>query len=263
VNFVRLLAEEYKLVDLELLESKANGIPKESTQLKLAGLKENLTKLLNKLATKENHNLVGVIFMGDTAARIGDTPTAETLYKRAIDQAEKEKAANPDAKGEHPAIPRIQAQVVGLMLQKGQFEEGIKLIDKLIESQPRALEPKMVKGRLLQGWAEKAPVHFAEAEAHWAELRNMLNKMAKKPPEYFECNYNVALCLVKQAEDNKDAAKAKTASQLLHTMLSKSPKLSGPEMVARYNMLLEKSNKLAGEDPAAAAKANKAPAGKK
>jgi hypothetical protein len=256
VNFVRLLAEEYKLVDLQLLESKANGIPKESTQLKLAGLKENLTKLLGKLATKQNHSLAGLIFMGDTSARIGDTPIAEELYKRALDQAEKEKAANPGAAAGGntalAAIPRIQAQVVGLMLQKKQFEEGIKLIDKLIAEQPRALEPKMVKGRLLQGWAEQAPAHFKEAEAHWTELRNMLNKMAKKPPEYFECNYNVALCLVKQAEDNKDPAKAKTARQLLHTMMSKSPKLSGPEMVARYNMLLEKAGKLVGEEEASA-----------
>ncbi len=267
VNFVRLLAEEYKLVDLELLESKANAIPKESTQLKLAGLKENLTKLLGKLATKQNHSLAGLIFMGDTSARIGDTPTAEQLYKRALDQAEKEKAANPGAAAGGntalQAIPRIQAQVVGLMLQKGQFEEGVKLIDKLIEEQPKALEPKMVKGRLLQGWAEKTPAHFGEAEAHWTELRNMLNKMAKKPPEYFECNYNVALCLVKQAEDNKDAAKAKTARQLLHTMMSKSPKLSGPEMVARYNMLLEKATKISGEDvPPANGKAPKTPAAK-
>jgi hypothetical protein len=265
VNFVRLLAEEYKLVDLQLLESKANGIPKESTQLKLAGLKDNLTKLLGKLSTKQNHSLAGLIFMGDTAARIGETPTAEDLYKRALDQAEKEKAANPDAVAGPgsalQAIPRIRAQVVGLMLQKGQFEEGVKQINTLIEEQPRALEPKMVKGRLLQGWAEKSPEHFAEAEAHWTELRNMLNKMQKKPPEYFECNYNVALCLAKQAEDNKDMAKAKTARQLLHTMLSKSPKLSGPEMVARYNMLLEKVTKLSGEDPAPAG--GKAPAGKK
>lgn len=267
VNFVRLLAEEYKLVDLELLEQKATGIPKQATEVKLAGLKENLTKLLEKLANKQNHTLPGVIFMGDTSARIGNTEIAEKLYKRALEQVDKEKEAeknNPQApagaaNSVAKAIPRIRAQLVGLMIQKGQFAEGVVEIDKLIDEQPNALEPKIVKCRLLQGWAEKDPKHFKEAENAWGSVRNMLSKVRKnpKPPEYFECNYNVALCLWMEFEQTKDMTKVDQARKLLHTMISTSPKLSGPEMVARYKMLLDKLEKA---NPAAAGPAAAAPA---
>lgn len=260
VNFVRLLAEEYKVVDVELMEQKSSGIPQESTEKKLAGLKENLIKLLDKLAGKQNHTLAGLIYMGDTGARIGNTEIAEKLYKRALEQVDKEREKekeNPQAQAGSSsvlnAIPRIRAQLVGLMIQKGQFAEGVTEIDKLIEEKPNALEPKMVKCRLLQAWAEKDPKHFKEAESAWAFVRNMLSKVRKnpKPPEYYECNYNVALCLWMEFEQTKDAAKADQARKLLHTMISTSPKLSGPEMVVRYKMLLDKLDKaLAGANPA-------------
>lgn len=252
VNFVRLLAEEYKVVDVQLMEQKSTGIPQESTEKKLAGLKDNLAKLLDKLSSKQNHTLAGLIYMGDTGARIGNTDIAEKLYKRALEQVEKEKQANPQGQAGNnsaiKAVPRIRSQLVALMIQKGQFAEGVTEIDKLIEEQPNALEPKMVKCRLLQAWAEKDPKHFKEAESAWAFVRNMLSKVRKnpKPPEYYECNYNVALCLWMEYEQSKDTAKADQARKLLHTMISTSPKLSGPEMVLRYKMLLEKLDKALG-----------------
>jgi hypothetical protein len=193
--------------------------------------------------------------MGDTSARIGDVDIAEKLYKRALDQAEKEKG-NAPAEGAAPgssaldAIPRIRAALVGLLLQKEQYEAGVTEIDKLILEKPKALEPKMVRGRLLQAWAEKEPKYYNDAELQWQALRNMMERMPKKPSEYYEANFNLAWCLymeyqqAKNKEDPKVVGKLTVARQLLHTMITKSPKLNGPEMVIRYNQLLEKLDKL-------------------
>ena len=54
--------------------------------------------------------------------------------------------------------------------------------------------------------------------------------------------YRVAACLVREAEKSADKAivsdRARTAEQLLKAALVLSPKLNGPDMVARYRKLI-------------------------
>ncbi len=151
-------------------------------------------------------------------------------------------------------MTRIQAQLVGLLRQKGQFAEGLEQVNKLIEQFPNALEPKMEKGRLLQSWADVEPARFGDAVAHWTTLRTRLSKIAKKPPEYYEVVYNAASCLFTDGLKTQDLQKALQAEQLLNATLVLSPHLNGPEMVARYKELLQKTRQLQGRDSAASAK---------
>ena len=255
VNFVRLLAEEYKVGEVTLADAKSEGDPKkiESAEQRLFNLKGTLSKLLKKLESKQNHSLAGRIYMGDVAAKIGSTDVAETLYNKALEQAEKEKTEGGAESPALKAIPRIRAQVVGLLQQKGKYEEGIIQIDKLIAEQPKALEPKVVRARLLQAWAEEKrdPVKLQTAAKEWAELRNKLKTGRTKLPEFYEANYYVALCLWMEYEATKDPKHAGDARKVLHTMMLQSSTLSGPEMVAKYKQLMGKINKAIGE-PAAA-----------
>ncbi len=135
---------------------------------------------------------------------------------------------------------------MGLLRQKKEYAQGLAEVDKLIAAYPNALEPKMEKGRLLQDWAETEPAHFDEAVAHWTMLRTRLARFAKKPPEYYEVVYNAATCLVTESFKKQDAKKALQAEQLLNATLVLSPKLSGPDMVARYKAQLAKARELRG-----------------
>ena len=62
--------------------------------------------------------------------------------------------------------------------------------------------------------------------------------MRKKPPEYFEVMYNAAYCLLQEAKEKGDRKKAGDAAKMLNSSLIISPKLNGPDMVAKYKVLL-------------------------
>jgi hypothetical protein len=100
----------------------------------------------------------------------------------------------------------------------------------------------MEKGRILQAWAEKDESKFNPAVEQWVDIRSKLQRMARKPPEYYEVNYNAALCLYIESQKKKDPKKAVDAAKLLNALLFTTPKLNGPEMVAQYMDLLKKTD---------------------
>jgi hypothetical protein len=108
----------------------------------------------------------------------------------------------------------------------------------------------MEKGRILQGLAEKDPARFRAAAAYWVALRNRLQPLPKKPAEYYEAMYNVAACLLGEAEKTGDKTvaleRARQAEQVLKAALVLSPKLNGPENVARYEALLQRAIAMQG-----------------
>jgi hypothetical protein len=111
----------------------------------------------------------------------------------------------------------------------------------------------MERGQILEAWAEKDPAKFDQAVGHWVMLRTRLQPMRKKPAEYYEVMYNVAKCLVREAERSTDKAVvldcAKKAEQVLKAALVLSPKLNGPDMVAKYRVLLDKAITMQGRSP--------------
>ena len=68
-----------------------------------------------------------------------------------------------------------------------------------MKAQPRALEPKLEKCRLLQAWGEKDPKHFGEALGDWDTLRRQLERYKDKlKKEFYEVVYSEAVCLYKR-----------------------------------------------------------------
>ena len=111
----------------------------------------------------------------------------------------------------------------------------------------------MEKGRILEAWAEKNPAKFDDAVKHWAAVRNRLQGMKKKPNEYYDVMYNVAKCLVREAEKSKDktakANRANEAEKVLNSAMILSPKLNGPDTVAKYKLLLRQAIIMQGRSP--------------
>jgi len=112
----------------------------------------------------------------------------------------------------------------------------------------------MVKGRMLQAWAEKDSTKWADAVGQWTLVRQRLGSGPNKPPEFYEVLYNAAFCLFEDSQKNQDPAKAKQAEQLLNAGKVSNPKLSGPDMVAKYKQLLDAIAKAQKANPTAAAR---------
>ncbi|MBI3836876.1 MAG: hypothetical protein HY288_02935 [Planctomycetia bacterium] len=244
-SMLKMLGDGWKQAEAAAIEARtaADPMARSTAEAAVAERKDLLGQLLAKLATRKQNTLAAMIYIADTAGQLGQPDTARELYQAILVQAEQDPAFK-QANGQ--ALTRIQAQLVGLLRQKGQYAEGLAQVDKLIQTFPNALEPKMEKGRLLQSWADVDPAHFSEAVAHWTMLRMRLARIAKRPPEYYEVVYNAASCLFTESLKTKNEQQALQAEQLLNATLVLNPHLDGPEMVAKYKELLQKVRQLQG-----------------
>jgi hypothetical protein len=252
-SMLKMFGDEWKRAEAAAIEARTAGdaAARSAAEAAAGERKQRLSQLLAQLASRKENSLPAMIYIADFSAQLGQNDTARELYQAILTRAESDatfKQANA------AALTRIQSQLVGLLRQKGQYAEGLEEVDKLIAKFPNALEPKMEKGRLLQAWSDKDPAHFDDAVAHWTVLRTRLAKAAKKPPEYYEVVYNAASCLFTDGLKTQNQQKALQAEQLLNATLVLSPKLNGPEMVARYKELLQKARQLQGRPANASAK---------
>jgi len=252
VEFAKLLNLERKKAEAQVTELEV-GIQKEelkAAQARLASMEDLLGKILLNLSQRTELGLGHMIFVGETLNTIGKTVEASQLFQAILKRME---ADHEFAERGQKALSLIRTELLKALRKQEKFEEAAKQVDQLIQEHPRALEPLMEKGRILEAWAEKDPTKFDLAVGHWATLRTRLQPMKKKPPEYYEVMYNVAKCLVREAEKSTDKAvaldRAKKAEQVLKAALILSPKLNGPDTVARYKVLLDKAITLQGRSP--------------
>ncbi len=248
VTFARTLLAQYKLASAAMIEAQASTdlSLRITAEPRLTLVKDLAVKLLAPLAGRASNTPANLIFIGDLAMLTGQSELASTIYHRILDRAAEDPAF---AKQCGAGLIRVRSQLIELLREEGKYDEGIQQADKLIEQVPKALEPLMAKGRLLQAWAETDPSKFPEAVAHWASLRQKLEPMRKKPAEYYEVNYNVALCLYLESQKTGDASKGIDAQKVLNALLISAPKLDGPDTVARYKDLLRKLEQ--GDQPPA------------
>ncbi len=252
MSFAKLLNLERQKADAAVTqaESSAEGGAIDAAKTKQTAVQELLGKILVKLATRKELGLGSMMFIGETLNAIGMTAEASEQFQRIIKRTEED----PEfAKLAAKAMSRIRAELLKVLRDQGKYEDAIKQVNKLIETNPNALALLMEKGRILEAWAEKDSTKFEDAVKHWADLRNRLQHMKKKPPEYYEVMYNVAKCLVREAEKSKDKKvildRANTAEKVLKSPLVTARKSMGPDMVAKYVALLNKAIVMQGRKP--------------
>ncbi len=252
MRFARLLNVERQKADAAVTNAEAGNEPGalDAAKTKLGAVQELLGKILVKLAVRKELGLGSMMFIGETLNTIGMTNEASEQFQRIIKRTEEDPQF---AKEAAKAMSRIRAELLKVLRDQGKYEDAIKQVNKLIETNPNALALLMEKGRILEAWAEKNPAKFEDAVKHWADLRNRLQPMKKKPPEYFEVMYNVAKCLMREAEKSKDKTvimdRANTAEKVLKSPLITLRKSMGPDMVAKYTALLNKAIIMQGRKP--------------
>jgi hypothetical protein len=258
-----------KLLEKEV--QKQEGLEKDSTSAdsaqnaKAAAEKAKAVykQLLEKLAPRQLLSVPQCALLGDACKDAGLIDQARDLYMRIVNK--KDDPSFMAEKNNQNALTKALAAMAGLLRDEGKDEEALKAISELIKSHPNALEPLMEKGRILLTLANKDPDRFPEAIDHWANLRIRLDRMAKKPKEYFEVVYNCSVCLASEAKKQHDKAKLQQAQQLLKATMFKCPDLGGEEMKKNYDRLIRALEKIEkkmddSDKPADSAK-EKEPAG--
>lgn len=263
VDFARFLGNESGKIEVEI--SKLGDDRKErkgELLTKVSGMHDTLAEFVEKLLGRQQHSIGGLVYLADTCAALGapskegeDTDSEKERKKKLRDEAKKvflgildQMAKDPEfAQAAAKAETSVRAQLIGLQSLDGEYQEASRNADQLMSKYPRALEPMMVKGRILQDWAAKDPAHYAEAATHWSHIFNALQGMRRKSPsllaEFYLVAYNLAYCLNGQADQlqgNAKEDKKHEAAKLLKSLLYQSSTLGGDtKMVARFNELLK------------------------
>ncbi len=258
VEFAKMVYVEYQKADAAVTEAKDDAA-RTAAQKKKTDVGKMLGHLLKQLAARQNNSLAGMVYVADRCVDVGMDAEAKDQYLRIIKRTETDPEFAAQAAR---AMTRIRAQLVGLLRKEGNNEEAFAQAEQLVKDNPRSLEPRMERCRILLNWADKlreggkaedAVKHYDEGGKAFNSLRNLLSGMrGKKPPELYECTYGAAYCLyysaeLKKASDGDTATKQATdAEKLLKSTIIVNPTLSGPDMVAKFNSLLEKVTKFLG-----------------
>lgn len=209
-----------------------------------------LQKLLPKLATHERLSPVAMAYVADSLTAVEMASEAQALLRHLIEAAERDPEM---AKAIGATLARARTQFVDELLQQGKYEEAARQMAEVVAAHPRVLPLLIEQGQILQAWAEHDAAHYPEAVQHWSRVRTMLLGVRPKPPEYYEVTYRLASCLYQEAARptaSEPATKVRQAEQLLKSDLVLNPKLSSPEMVAKYQALLPQIAKLRERLPA-------------
>ena len=236
VDLAKLMAIEIRKIEAEQA-ADATAVGTSATETaSTTKLREAQGELLDTIVGRKALAIPQLIFVGDACVDLGKSQMARDIYTRLLDSIDKDPEAKKTAGA---AVTRIRSRQVGLLRADGQLEDANKQVDALLKAHPNALEPMLEKGYILEAIAERNPKRSDECVAHWTDLRLRLGKTKPVPPEYFEVLYNCARVLVRQSRATKDKEKALTAEKMLKSTLTLTPKLSGADMVAKYQALLK------------------------
>jgi tetratricopeptide (TPR) repeat protein len=254
VDLAKLVGIEISKVEAASGGTEGAGGALTATSPALAPLREVQSRLLDALYSRRELSVPQLIFIGDACVSLEKGDKARDVYQRVLELIDKDETAKSTAGA---ATTRIRARLVRLLRSEAKLDEAFKQVETLIEAHPNALEPLMEKGYILQSLSERDPRRLEQCVAHWTDLRLRLGRLAPRPPEYYEVLYNAALCLLRQARHTSSQEKALQAEQMLKSTMTLSPKLSGPDMVAKYEALLKYAATM--RSGAAAATSTKSP----
>ena len=268
INFAKLLDNQRKKADADLTNA-VGPADQETARARLSAMNDLLGKILTKLANREKMSAASMVWMADTSSKVGLDDAAEKqcnlFLQRVKDDPDFAKKGSGKAaeKARTMAVTKVRTILIGILVKKQKFDEALNEVQQLIKDQPRALEPKLEKCRLLQAWGEKDPKHFGEALGAWDTLRRQLDAYMKNPKfsaalkkEFYEVVYSEAACVYSEAArldkaGNKAEAGARAldGEKLLKYALFNSANLDGPDTLAKYNALMDKFELLQGRKP--------------
>jgi tetratricopeptide (TPR) repeat protein len=215
-----------------LLQKELDALKKRGDRAGLERTQQAYQKFLAALAdSKSGQTFESLRWAGDGMLALGNAKQAEEVFRRALDAFDKDPAFRdqPNSAGRR-LLTRLS--LAAALRGQEKFDEAASLIESLAAENPRAVEPLMEKGMLLEDRAEAGKGDWAEAFKHWRGLALQLGRGRVKPVQYYEAWYHAALALYRDK-------KPKEARQTLAGIMRLSASVGGPEMKKKYQALLD------------------------
>jgi tetratricopeptide (TPR) repeat protein len=177
---------------------------------------------------------------GENMLKLGNPKEAGDVFRRILETYGKDTAflARTDSAAR---VLRTRLKLAESLRGEGDFAEAEKLVMELKKENPKAIEPLIEEGHLLEdkaaatGSAVKTAAWNA-SYTHWKTLATRLQSARPRPPEYYDAWYHAALALYGNG-------KPALATQTLRSVMRLSPQVGNPEIRQKYDALLAKLNK--------------------
>jgi len=212
--------------------------PQNTGTSKLKALTDLEEKVMINLSKREKLSPASMIWIVKTSNNLGTDDAkaaAAELIEKIIDKANNDQNFEKEIEKAKAALQSLGAII---QAQRGEFEKAKDLIDQLIQTYPRALEPQVSRAKILTEWAAKDPSKYGQAILAWDSLRKKLERMspkldpksaeAKKLDPKYEVILNEADCFLRMAQKTKSKDNAKTGLDLLSPYLNLDPIIRAP-----------------------------------
>ena len=256
VEFAKLLEADRKKTDEELAAA-SDAVSKQAAKKRQDAAQMNFRNMVDKLCKRENLSIGGLIWLAESAKSVGLTQNASDIYSKILERKKTDPKFGTD-KDAAKYLEFIRNTQIQNLQNQNEFQKAIDLINTQIAEQPSSIAPYIAKAKAMQAWAATEETKYGAAAGAWANAREMLGRIPKKPPEFYDAVYNTAVCLMGEFKVNKKKETALQAEKTLRSTLTLYPELSGPEMVKKYNDLLILVLKAQEKDPTAVLNKEKA-----
>ena len=214
-----------------LLEKEMEALKKKGDSNTLIRTKAAYLKFLTALAaSKSGQTFESLKWTGDKFLSLGNSKQAEVVYNQILKLGETDPTILGEPDGDRALA--VKLKLAASYRNQGRFDEADKLIALLSQKRPKALEPLMEKGYLLEDKAAAKKGKWDEAFVHWKSLAMRLGNARTKPVEYYDAWYHAASAL-------KSEGKTKEAKQALASIMRLSASVGGPEMKQKYKTFVD------------------------
>lgn len=215
----------------KLLEKEMDALRNKGDSAGLNRTRSAYLKFLNALAaSKSGQTYESLQWAGEQMLTLGNPKEAEEVFKQVLKMFETDTKFQ-SAQGAADRVFRTRLKLSAALRGQQKFGEAEGLVAQLEKENPRAIEPMMERGMLLEDMAAAGKTPWTKASAQWRAIAARLGSARTKPVEYFDAWYHAAFTL------NKDK-KSKEAKQTLASIMRLSPRVGGEEMKKKYTELL-------------------------
>jgi hypothetical protein len=223
----------------QLYFSLGKLIEKEMEKLKgrndiagLARMQQSYQKFLSALvAAKAGQTYDSLEWAGENMLKLNHAKDAADVFNTILKTytADPKFLALPNA---NDLLLRTKLKLSNALRDQRDFGTADTLVSDLLKEHPKAIEPRIEEGLLLEAKALAGQGDWNASYSKWRSLALLLAGSRQKPLEYYDAWWHAGFALFKEG-------KTALAEQTLNSVKRLSPKLGGPEMQAKYADLLK------------------------
>ncbi len=111
-------------------------------------------------------------------------------------------------------LTQVRMLMVDMLLEQEDYRAASEEVDRLIQDNPRQLEPMIKKAQVLQGWSKLDEEKLDAATGQWIRVRTALQIAHAPQNVYYDAVYNTAECLYLLGRHTKDTVKIVDAEKI-------------------------------------------------